>query len=106
MDAEIDIFIEFRFGSSRWALRHWRSLILRSKRAGTEKFTEAEQIFFYLPHEHSDGLKVQKHSVELFSQVVDWDQEFATAHFHLIERFGHFPHRNAALGRKNTLEED
>jgi uncharacterized protein (DUF924 family) len=59
-----------------------------------------------LPHEHSDGLEVQEDSVELFSQVVDWDQEFATAHFHLFERFEHFPHRNAALGRKNTPKED
>ena len=70
------------------------------------KFTEAEQIFFHLPHEHSEDLEVQKCSVELFSQAVDCDQEFAAAHFHRIERFGRFPHRNAVLGRKNTPEED
>ena len=69
------------------------------------KFTEAEQIFFYLPHEHSEDSEVQKCSVELFSQAVDCDQECA-AHFRQIERFGRFLHRNAVLGRKNTPEED
>jgi uncharacterized protein (DUF924 family) len=70
------------------------------------KFTEAERIFFYLPHEHSEDLEIQKRSVELFSQAVDWDQEFAATHFRLIERFGRCSHRNAMLGRKNTPEED
>ena len=71
-----------------------------------QKITEAEQIFFYLPHGHSKDLEVQKYSVELFSQAVDCDQEFAAAHFCLTERFGRFPHWNAVLGRKNTPEED
>jgi len=76
------------------------------ERGWDRKFTEAEQIFFYLPHEHSEDLEVQKRSVELFSQTVDWDQKFAAAHYRLIERFGRFPHRNAVLGRENTPEEE
>ena len=71
-----------------------------------KQFTEAEQIFFYLPHEHSEDLAVQNRSVELFSQTKDWDLQYAESHRQLIERFGRFPHRNAALGRENTPEEE
>jgi uncharacterized protein (DUF924 family) len=31
--------------------------------------------------------------------------EWARKHFVIIERFGHFPHRNEALGRDTTPEE-
>ncbi|MGB0551279.1 MAG: DUF924 family protein [Alphaproteobacteria bacterium] len=70
------------------------------------KFTEAEQIFFYLPHEHSEDLEIQKRSVNMFSQTKEWGTEYADAHLRIIERFGRFPHRNAVLGRVNTPEEE
>ena len=31
--------------------------------------------------------------------------EYAVHHFEIVERFGRFPHRNAALGRQSTPEE-
>jgi uncharacterized protein (DUF924 family) len=31
--------------------------------------------------------------------------DYAQRHLVIIERFGRFPHRNAALGRKSTPEE-
>ena len=70
------------------------------------KFTEAEQIFFYLPHEHREDHEVQKRSVELFSQSKEWGTEYAEAHLQLVERFGCFPHWNAVLGRENMPEEE
>ena len=76
------------------------------KKGWDRKFTEAEQIFFYLPHEHGEDLEVQKRSVEMFSQTKEWGAEYAEAHLQLVERFGRFPHRNAVLGRENRPEED
>ena len=70
------------------------------------KFTEAEQIFFHLPHEHREDHEVQKRSVELFNQTKEWGTEYAEAHLQLVERFGCFPHWNAVLGRENTPEEE
>lgn len=66
--------------------------------------------FFYLPFEHSEDLEDQKVSIALFEQHRDetGDAEplkWAIVHLDLIERFGRFPHRNAALGRETTPDE-
>lgn len=66
--------------------------------------------FFYLPFEHSEDLADQKLSVSLFEKHRDetGDEEtlkWAVIHLEIIERFGRFPHRNAALGRETTPEE-
>lgn len=67
--------------------------------------------FVYLPFEHSEVLADQHEAVRLFAQLeadepalaglVDW----AHKHLRIVERFGRFPHRNAALGRASTAEE-
>ena len=45
-------------------------------------------------------------SVELFRSLGDAEQiDFAEKHKMVIDRFGRFPHRNAALGRKTTAAE-
>ncbi len=66
--------------------------------------------FFYLPFEHSEEMEDQRFSVSLFEKHRDetGDAEplkWAIVHLELIERFGRFPHRNAALGRQTTAEE-
>lgn len=66
--------------------------------------------FFYLPFEHSEEMEDQRFSVSLFEKHRDetGDAEplkWAMVHLELIERFGRFPHRNAALGRQTTAEE-
>lgn len=66
--------------------------------------------FFYLPFEHSEDMADQRYSVSLFEKHRDetGDAEplkWAIVHLELIERFGRFPHRNAALGRDTTPEE-
>ncbi len=66
--------------------------------------------FFYLPFEHSEEMEDQRFSVSLFAKHRDetGDAEplkWAIVHLELIERFGRFPHRNAALGRQTTAEE-
>lgn len=78
-----------------------------------------ERLFFYMPLQHSESLIHQKHSVALFKLLLDEAKEsdfphihslkdaytYAIKHYEVIERFGRFPHRNAALGRKSNKAE-
>jgi len=70
-----------------------------------------QRAFAYLPFEHAEGLAIQDEAVRLFERLVAQAPELKTmldyAHKHrvVIERFGRFPHRNAALGRHSTAEE-
>lgn len=75
--------------------------------AGHDRRFEADlRGFVYLPFEHSEHLADQRRSVELFADVDnDEYRKYAQAHLDVIERFGRFPHRNRALGRINTPEE-
>lgn len=62
--------------------------------------------FFYLPFEHSEAMADQDYAMELFGRIGDAElMKYAKLHRELIERFGRFPHRNAALGRESTQEE-
>lgn len=72
--------------------------------------------FFYLPFEHGETLADQQRAIRLFEQAVDeaapaeraeaMEQlDYAHRHRVIIERFGRFPHRNAALGRPSTEAE-
>ena len=62
--------------------------------------------FFYLPFEHSEALADQDRSVALCEAAGDADSlKWAVIHRDIIARFGRFPHRNAALGRATTPEE-
>jgi uncharacterized protein (DUF924 family) len=67
--------------------------------------------FVYLPFEHSESLDDQRTAVALFEQLRDDPTsavaiEYGRKHLEIIERFGRFPHRNAALGRPSTPEEE
>lgn len=66
--------------------------------------------FFYLPFEHSEDLADQDLSVSLCEALRDatGDEDtlkWAIIHRDIIQRFGRFPHRNAAFGRETTPEE-
>ena len=66
--------------------------------------------FVYLPFEHSEDMADQDLSVTLCEALRDaaGDEEtlkWAVAHRDIIARFGRFPHRNPALGRETTPEE-
>ncbi|MEO6227320.1 MAG: DUF924 family protein [Thermomonas sp.] len=61
--------------------------------------------FTYLPFEHCEDMAMQDRSVELMAPLGESSLGYAHAHRNVIKRFGRFPHRNAALGRSNTLEE-
>ncbi len=64
------------------------------------------RMFCYLPFEHSEALADQHRSLELHATLPGKGAgRWAREHYDIIERFGRFPHRNAALGRSTTTEE-
>ena len=99
------------------------ALALRACRGGIEKGFDrglhpVHRVFFYLPLMHSEDPETQRLSVETYSELEkEYENEpeirknlacsvdFAARHSDIIKRFGRYPHRNAALGRKSTPEE-
>ena len=98
-------------------------LALRACLEGIEKGFDRDlhpmhRVFFYLPLMHSENPEIQNLSVKKYSaleneyaphpqigETLACSTEFAGRHFDIIKRFGRYPHRNAALGRKSTPEE-
>jgi uncharacterized protein (DUF924 family) len=66
-----------------------------------------QRLFLYLPLMHSERLADQERCVALFHAEDLRDKlRHAVGHADVIRRFGRFPHRNAALGRASTAEEE
>jgi len=68
------------------------------------------RIFFHLPFTHSENPTDQERSVALNEAMRQetgdpGNLEWAILHRDIIARFGRFPHRNRALGRATTSEE-
>ncbi|ANP47272.1 DUF924 family protein [Candidatus Viadribacter manganicus] len=84
-----------------------QAMATRALERGFDAATDsAMRIFFYLPFEHAEDLAQQEHCVTLFTNLGDAEYlKFAILHRDVIARFGRFPHRNAVLGRKSTVEE-
>jgi uncharacterized protein (DUF924 family) len=64
--------------------------------------------FLYLPFQHSEELREQNRSVELYGKMKDANPtgyQYAVRHQQVIEKFGRFPHRNYILDRDCTPEE-
>lgn len=62
--------------------------------------------FLYMPLMHCENYGVQLQSVRRFSEPgLEFNLGFARDHARVIERFGRFPSRNAALGRVSTEAE-
>jgi uncharacterized protein (DUF924 family) len=81
-----------------------------------QKASVSEKLFYYLPLEHSEDLKLQNRAMELFKKMVKESPpnekeaaktflHFAKLHQEVIARFGRFPDRNEILGRPHTPEE-
>ncbi len=79
--------------------------------------TAIQRVFFYMPLQHAESLRVQEKAVQLFNKLAGavsptYRETFATVaqfaelHRDIIARFGRFPHRNKVLGRRNTPEEN
>jgi len=75
------------------------------------------RIFLYMPLMHAESLSLQTECVARFAQLLDeapqdlkerlqGNLDFARQHEQIIARLGRFPHRNAALGRTSTADEE
>lgn len=91
------------------------ALALRAARHAVERGFEkillpVERLFVCLPFQHSEAIADQHMGCELAAALQDFPEtkdvyRFALAHRDIVERFGRFPHRNAALARTSTPEE-
>lgn len=81
-----------------------------------KKLSAIYRMFFFMPLQRSESLKIQEKSVAIFRALADsvsatMRETFLTAaHFAELRRdivadFGRFPHRNPILGREDTAAE-
>lgn len=61
--------------------------------------------FYYLPLQHSERLDDHDRGLAAMTDLDAEATKWARHHREIIARFGRFPHRNAALGRESTAEE-
>ncbi len=65
-----------------------------------------QRAFAYMPYMHSESLPIHEQAVQLFDQPgLENNHDFELKHKAIIERFGHYPHRNDILGRPSTAAE-
>jgi uncharacterized protein (DUF924 family) len=69
--------------------------------------TRFHRMFAYLPFEHAESMDMQRESLRLFGELSHEPDcasfyDYAVRHALVIERFGRYPHRNAALARVST----
>jgi len=68
---------------------------------------EEARAFLYMPLMHAESREAQMLSLACFEQLGDEENlRFARDHAAVVARFGRFPSRNAALGRRSTPEEE
>ena len=79
----------------------------RAVDAGFDRQVDAAlRTFMYMPFEHSEAMDDQHRAVALFTAMGEAGYiDYAQRHLDVIARFGRFPHRNRALGRINTPDE-
>jgi len=62
--------------------------------------------FLYMPLMHSENMDDQNLAVQCFEKAkLEGNLKFAKHHRGIVEEFGRFPHRNKALGRRNSQAE-
>ena len=82
-----------------------------------QSLSPIERVFFYMPLQHSESIKVQVKAVKIYDRLAEavsptYAETFATIaqfaelHHDIVKLFGRFPHRNKLLNRQNTPQED
>ena len=70
------------------------------------RYKPEERAFLYLPLMHAESEAMQALSVDKYTALgLAENLRFARDHADVIARFGRYPSRNDALGRKSTVEE-
>lgn len=86
------------------------------ERGDLDRYHPLQAVFFLMPLEHHESIQSQRQAVALLTETRDRAEpkhrailqsnlDFATEHQLIIQRFGRFPHRNQALGRPSTPDE-
>lgn len=71
-----------------------------------QRLEPARRMFLYMPYMHSESLVVHEEAVRLFTSLGNEEAlKYEQAHVEVLERFGRYPRRNAALGRESTPAE-
>ncbi len=92
------------FATDQKALAFAKQALEADFAAGLDKW---RRLFLGLPFVHSEDPADQEIGVQL-AEKLDEERSLTSAREHrdIIARFGRFPHRNTALGRANTAEEE
>ncbi|MFV0625531.1 DUF924 family protein [Sphingomonas sp. ac-8] len=70
------------------------------------RLAPVRRAFLYMPLMHSEDRGVQRFALRCFAEEgLEANLGFARDHAEVIERYGRFPSRNAALGRVSTPDE-
>jgi len=92
-------------------------LAIEGTLAGDHKqLNSVERMFFFMPLQHAESLKIQEKSVSIFKALAEtvpgtlhetflMAAQFAELHRDIVAEFGRFPHRNAVLGRPDSSAE-
>ena len=65
-----------------------------------------QRSFAYMPYMHSESLAIHAEALRLFDQPgLENNLAFEQRHLAILQRFGRYPHRNAALGRAASAPE-
>ncbi|MBS0315870.1 MAG: DUF924 domain-containing protein [Proteobacteria bacterium] len=81
-----------------------------------ERLPWVARVFVYMPLMHAEILALQRECVRRFEALatevpaslkatIAGNLSFARTHLQIVERFGRFPYRNAALGRSSSAAE-
>ncbi|MGB6009159.1 DUF924 family protein [Castellaniella sp.] len=70
-----------------------------------DRIEPALRNFICLPFMHAENLPTQQEALVIYQRHAPDSLPWAQVHHDIIARFGRFPHRNAALGRVTTPEE-
>ena len=104
---------ELAFSNDRQAI----ALCIEGLKKGVDmQLVPMHRAFFYMPLQHSEKLSHQDRAVELYEQLsascdgplgafLGSFLESARHHRSVVQQFGRFPHRNRALKRPSTEEE-
>lgn len=83
------------------------ALAQEAVRQGADRAVSAvRRQFFYMPFQHSESRKIHEIAVGLFASLGEPELlDYERRHKAIVDRFGRYPHRNRALGRRSTPEE-
>jgi uncharacterized protein (DUF924 family) len=66
-----------------------------------------QRAFLYMPYMHSESRRVHQEAERLFAALgIENHHRYELLHKAIVDRFGRYPRRNAALGRVSTAEEE